>query len=40
MLVDTVFKRPKAELSNAVSTSDWKTHNGEWLTFKNELEPA
>jgi hypothetical protein len=30
MLIDTALKRAEAELSNAVSTSAWEPHSGEW----------
>ena len=39
MPVDTALERAEG-LSNAVSTSAWKPHNGEWLSFKSELESA
>ena len=38
MLVDPALERAETELSNAVSTATWKPRNGEWLTFKSELE--
>ena len=40
MLVDTALERAEAELSDAVSTSTWKSRSGKWLVFKSELEPA
>ena len=40
MLVDTALERAEAELSNAVSTTAWKTHTGEWLAFRSELDAA
>ena len=40
MLGDTALERAEAELSNAVSTSAWKSDNGERLACKSVLESA
>ena len=40
MHVDTALESTEADLSNAVSTSGWKAHRGEWLAFKREVDAA
>ena len=37
-LVDTALESPASALPNAVTTSTWKLHSGEWVAFKSELE--
>ena len=40
MIVYTTLGIAESELSNAVTTSAWMPHSGNWLGFRSELESA